>query len=128
MTLARFLLARYDEDEAKLRAAAYVDKPSFGRVFDVVSDCDCGEDHGYSNYLAVDPDRLLAEVEAKRRAVKWCSERERIHVPTYASDPDNPRPDEFIPGRMAHPADAVVLRFLALPYADHPDYREEWRA
>lgn len=44
--------------------------------------------------------RVLAECEAKRRIVEW----------------DEVQLEE-------HP----VLRFLALPYADHPDYREEWK-
>lgn len=50
----------------------------------------------------VDPARVLAECEAKRVAVDW-----------YLND------------------DATVMeatiRALAAVYADHPDYREEWR-
>ncbi len=50
-------------------------------------------------------ERALAECEAKRRIV-----------------------DESGSGRGSWP-DAIwrCLQFLALPYADHPDYREEWR-
>ena len=43
------------------------------------------------------PARVLAECEAKRRIVELISS----------------------PGMQ-------VFRLLALPYADHPDYREEW--
>ena len=44
------------------------------------------------------PERILAECEAKRRIVeRW---------------------------RELHPD---VLRLLALPYADHADYQQEWR-
>jgi hypothetical protein len=50
--------------------------------------------------------RVLAECEAKRQIVEACAE-----VLAYDAE--------------ALPQD--VLRFLALPYADHPDYREEWK-
>lgn len=53
------------------------------------------------------PDRVLAECEAKRRIVDACQNVEQVHAA------------EFLADRM--------LAFLALPYADHPDYREEWR-
>lgn len=43
--------------------------------------------------------RAYAECEAKRRIVDWAR---------YALEPD------------------AVLLALALPYADHPDYREVW--
>lgn len=59
--------------------------------------------------------RAWAEVEAKRRILKAHAEH----------------PDPYIAGfcrtcgRTDGPCD--TLRLLALPYADHPDYREEWR-
>jgi hypothetical protein len=43
------------------------------------------------------PTRVLAECRAKRQVLEACGDDEQ------------------------------VLRCLALPYADHPDYREEWR-
>jgi hypothetical protein len=49
-----------------------------------------------------EPVRVLAECEAKRRIVERCR----------ASN-----------GYWG----AEVERMLALPYADHPDYREEWK-
>ncbi len=57
--------------------------------------------------LPPDPTRIVTECEAKRRIVQ------RYSVP----DPH----DE--PGCR----DCDMLRLLALPHADHPDYREEWR-
>ena len=52
-------------------------------------------------------DRWLAECEAKRRILEQCV-RQAEYVDT--------------------PADAVTtIRLLALPYADHPDFRPEWR-
>jgi fructoselysine-6-P-deglycase FrlB-like protein len=65
-----------------------------------------GYDDRGGSYVAVDPAHLLAECEAKRRIVEACAD-----VLAYDAE--------------ALPQD--VLRFLALPYADHPDYREEWK-
>jgi hypothetical protein len=49
-----------------------------------------------------DPARVLAECEAKRRIVEWYGEE---------------------PGRVG-----PALGMLAAVYADHPEFREEWRA
>lgn len=61
----------------------------------------------------------LAEVDAKRRllAVHTFERKPGAHDcpgewAGYSDDPDEPCP---------------TLRLLALPYADHPSYREEWR-
>jgi hypothetical protein len=52
--------------------------------------------------------RVLAECAAKRAIVEYAQECDRMlgAEPVIA--------DHF-------------LRILAVPYADHPDYREEWR-
>lgn len=76
--------------------------------------------------------RVLAECEAKRRILKE-------HAPIGGgcrrcaswedSEGDNPDCDE-VPATAIPPAawfPCVTVRLLALPYADHPDYREEWR-
>ena len=54
--------------------------------------------------------RVLAECESKRRIITLCGV------------------DPLQPGALLLrvQTDAVV-RLLALPYADHPDYREQWR-
>lgn len=54
-----------------------------------------------------DPARVLREVDAKRRIV------------TEAA--------EYQAGIYGYPEMKTVLRLLALPFADHPDYRQEWR-
>jgi hypothetical protein len=74
-----------------------------------------------------DPARVLAEVEAKRQLL----------------DEHKPARPEYLPRRelgcmtcstaqawdaKANAANCLTLRLLALPYADHPDYREDWRA
>ncbi len=63
-----------------------------------------------------DPARVLHEIEAKRRILQ---EVTRV-------EPDAP------PGTVGRPEGAnvtmvAVLEMLALPYADHGDYRAEWR-
>ncbi len=59
------------------------------------------------------PDRVLADCEMKRRIAGLLAEDWRISK-------------EKLPAQLtAH--DPLLLRLLALPYSDHPDYREEWR-
>lgn len=54
------------------------------------------------------PARALAECEAKRRIIYWLS-------------------DPYSAVEGAWVLEAKILPELALPYADHPDYRDEWR-
>jgi hypothetical protein len=60
------------------------------------------------------PARVLAEVDAKRRIVTMIVDRK-----TWRSVP----PPTFIDLDI----ESQVLELLALPYADRPGYREEWR-
>lgn len=121
--LVAFLRARYDEDEQVATAATpgpwvaggigdfgwSVSGPSGGVEAD---DSEAGRADA-EHIARHDPARALAEVAAKRRVLDaW--------------------PDSF--GQWsADQADAAramktaVLLLLALPYAGHPDYREEWR-
>lgn len=70
---------------------------------------------------ANDPAYVLADVAAKRQIVAMCEflleTREVQEAAGELSD--------YSLGR-AH-AGGGVLRRLALPFAEHPDYREEWR-
>jgi len=102
MTLTEFLLARIAEDEALARSAAgrtsaEGDEP--WRLSEEWEDID-----GYTGYVVVDPARVLAECEAKRNLIGLATDR--LFDRTYSSE---------------------ILGILALPYADHPDYRDEWR-
>jgi uncharacterized protein DUF6221 len=56
-----------------------------------------------------DPARVLAEVDAKRRIVAGCAQARHAE--------DQARANALF----------VVACLLALPYADHPDYRQEWK-
>jgi len=109
MTLTEFLLARIAEDEGAARDA-YYDGQRWVSEEEVVVAADKELDpvlyldrkrdaHHAQNWP---PARVLAECEAKRRLVRWC-------------------------GQWGEPAFREPLAFLAIPYADHSDYREEWK-
>lgn len=97
LTLTAFLLARIAEDEER---AQFVHTQQ-GQIGDHQPASDGYQWHDEYDILYVPPARVLAESEAKRRIVEWmCAWQADVR-------------DEG-------------LRLLALPYADHPDYREEW--
>jgi hypothetical protein len=104
LTLTDFLLARIaeDEDRAKYETPHWPDCDSFLYFNEGGLPCTC-----------VAEARMLAECEAKRRIVGLQAEI------------DDAR---YLPG-FHYKAQMIegVLRTLALPYADHPDYREKWR-
>ena len=113
--LVEFLLARIAEDEA---VAA-----ELGELWLMVADADrrrldAGVREGMSSVFGVAhgapassaPARLVAELDAKRRIVEFCSGQ-------VSAD-----------GRHGSSTYGIsVLLLLALPYADHPDYRPEWQ-
>lgn len=70
-----------------------------------------------------DPTRVLAEVDAKRRILD--------QVVDEATGLDMQVDGEFRVGSRDDVAEPylgdVLTRLLALPYADRPGYREEWR-
>lgn len=116
MTLTEFLLARIAEDEAiavdaEKEIAEWYDKRR--------------THHGSALAVAIDDphpvgvlesaSRVFAECQAKRLIVTHAL-LERELGPHRQSDTD----------AAPHFADKF-LRALALPYADHPDYREGWR-
>lgn len=145
MTLAEFLRARLDEDEqaaqaldgARWWAATNVgDEYNYGVVQDHEPEAEryaygeriasCGVeglddgDHRAAHIARHDPARVLAEVAAKRRIVELhdgaheCSTFERdgeVDNCTWCLDAE----------------DCSTMRLLALPHAEHPEYRQEWK-
>lgn len=114
--LADFLLARIDEDEAPALAlygaagAWHLEKaePAMAAGMLVTE---------HEHISIWNPDRVLAECEAKVRIVEQGLEAED------AGEQAVQTPTEY--GRTIAYED--VLRALALPYADHPEFRDEWR-
>ena len=96
MTLAEFLLARLAEDETEVKERY----EKFGE--EPESWCDRADG------LHLNTAQVLADVESKRRIVGFFQEAV----------------DNFWVAE--HSALRPVIKQLAVPYADHPDYLEEW--
>ena len=136
MTLTEFLEARIAEDEAVVTEliADYMsslmeERKRYGRPEDeltpiapIETTYDPGQDYSlspddYYPLLNVHPARVLAECAAKRGLIdkaRWADEAGEDALMTAG---------EY--GRASAFED--VLEWLALPYADHPDYDEAWR-
>ena len=103
--LAEFLLARVAEDETVARAARgsglHDDRPAVKEWI------------GLAN-----PERALVWSDARRRIVAL----HRI-VPR----PDGADGYVALCAGCGHADPCPTLRLMSLPYAEHPDYREEWR-
>jgi len=125
MTLIEFLNARLDEDEAVVKEAiAALERDPDALIDDGLGWYANNADSSGDSIVAVGPRRAAAEVEAKRRIVKTHSVRyfgrdsavcETCH--TYTTDY----------GDEAEDFPCITLRLLASVYADHPDYRQEWK-
>ncbi|MBE4796151.1 DUF6221 family protein [Streptomyces caniscabiei] len=123
--LVRWLNTQLDTDAEKARAATpgpwTVDSESHAEAIRSASGTDVvaggrwgGEasvfesDEDAAHIAAWDPARVLREVDSKRRVLGAI---------------------EHLLGQVDDPFAGVdgVLRLLAVPYADRPGYREEWR-
>lgn len=117
--LVEFLRARLDEDQAGAQTAG--SESWFRDTFlqGTVAVCDSTGDpivydegsmeEAHVQHIARwNPARVLAEIDAKRRIIDhlvWAAE----------------------PGHTVYAGPAgVMLRWLAIPYRDHPDHRPEW--
>lgn len=103
-SLADFLLARITEDEAVARYLPIYEAPGQASIY------------VEGGVLVPVPDaaRLLAECVAKREVVRLAGIASRGWTTTWPDAGNDPGAD--------------ILRALAQPYADHPDYRPEWKA
>jgi len=126
ITVTEFLSTRLDEDEADAcratpgpwwgYAQGWRDKDGEPIIQAPNHEIDATWDD-IEHVAKWNPARVLAECAAKRRIVKEIETTRRLA--------------ETFPGgsgrlSLVHGLDAV-LRLLALPYADHPDYLEAWR-
>lgn len=109
--LAQFLHDRTNEDERD--AHNIHDRQSDGYLDSAY--CICGY-----------PTRVLSEVKAKQRLLEE-------HTPAVTKGRPNRERGCLTCTTaqtwdvVANEANCLTLRLLALPYADHPGYREEWR-
>ncbi len=113
MTLTDFLLARIAEDEAVAKATVAAGDPapwSQDNQWELSGPVDGPA--GYSS-IVVEPARVLAECEAKRARLRLADD-----IEGEADD------DTYHWGRSIAER---IRKIKALPYADHPDYREEWK-
>ncbi len=123
-TLTDFLLARIAEDEVAANAAHRESMRGHagpGYVRSIVAwAAQAKEVRGHELIERMTPARVLARCEADRRIVELAAEAtalgdELAHERRYGPRRDTPD--------VGH----LILCALALPYADHPDYREEWK-
>ena len=124
LSLVGFLLARIEEDE---RAARFCDEwdERFRETGTVRHKWVRLTADGGSSFAggAPTPRRVLAECEAKRRIITLHEQGSG-----WLGDPE---PRGCL---LCHENDGIIERFgwcetvraLALPYADHPDFRKEW--
>lgn len=139
--LITFLRARLDEIEARVRALPEgpwewrsIDEsgPAFDELVGPTGESvlSSSDTEGYCSWITrhetfdaylqdVQPARVLAEADAKRRVVALHEAADH----EYAEGPVCLSCDQG--GPLPYPCPTV--RLLALPYADHPDYREEWK-
>jgi hypothetical protein len=102
MDLAEFLLARIANDESKVGWIHDEGCDTYSTAAPGGLPCDCSW-----------PKRMAAECEAKRRIISRCDMVLRGRAVGMFND-----------GQGTDAADN--LRALALPYADHPYYQQEW--
>lgn len=74
-----------------------------------------------------DPARVLAEVDAKRRVLDLHAGDHECSTIRHGVDWDGQSVEEIDSCTWVLGGDCSTVRLLALPYAAHPDYREEWR-
>jgi len=113
--LIAFMRAQLDEDE---RVAREADPAWHRRIVSELADRALYGIHKQVRHLAVwEPGRVLAEVDAKRQVMD-------LH-PTVPEDWATDIAGDC--RTCSEPAPCKTVRVLALPYADRPGYREEWR-
>ncbi|WP_163275345.1 DUF6221 family protein [Cellulomonas iranensis] len=125
-SLTEFLLARIAEDEAIARdvvAGPWIHARDERSVLDAVAHRATAPGTPQATNLHVHrwgPGRVLAEVAAKRRIVQHA-----LDIQLGADEIDWAVVDDLDDPQVR--AMAVALLAIALPYADNPDYRAEWR-
>jgi hypothetical protein len=122
--LDQFLLARIAEDKRIATDAAAASGRDDWTPDDVPGDSRLV---GSAAELVAryDPARVLAECTAKRKLVLACMEA-RPDLAFLGTRPSGLADWPLSPSGP-HQLAALTLAVLAMPYADHPDYHDEWR-
>ncbi|MFB7162349.1 DUF6221 family protein [Streptomyces sp. NPDC056242] len=131
--LVQWLGEQLDEDARVARRAG----DSFRQIGEtgviVATDGDRAEECASANWAGIaehivkhDPARVLREIDAKRQLLRKVFEYEAMIDSEWGCSHDA---DAIRTGLCSEtqPNDVEALRLLALPYADRPGYREEWR-
>ena len=127
MELVEFLLARIAEDEAEIGPILGPDESAGPNGIG------WAEVGAISDVLMSSHRRALAECEAKRRIVERCRPqyvvlyRESERPLASAFDQSTVKTEGHSGPIWPFEGAESILRDLAAVYADHPDYREEWR-
>jgi hypothetical protein len=141
--LVEWLRVQLDEDERTARATLWEgsgNKPSWELMASAT--IDVGGDEFYvgdrtiaNHMMAWEPARVLREIDAKRqvltghdKAVQAVEDLSAVRDRLHARGRDVFMTEMDLEAAI-HRRDALggVVRLLALPYADRPGYREEWR-
>jgi hypothetical protein len=119
--LDEFVLARIAEDKRiATDAAAATGRAEWGD-----GDASVAPQGGAEHVARFDPARVLAECSARRRLVLACREsRPDLHF--LGARPRGMADFPLTPTDQ-HQLAALTLALLALPYAEHHDFRPEWR-
>lgn len=115
--LVEFLRARFAEEQAEAEELADVDDYPLDPW--AIQREETGEWNSYA-YIRIAKARVLAEVAAKRRILDDV-------LPTMQADEMRIAGEWGVGSEPVREASDDLLSLLALPYADHPDYREEWK-
>lgn len=156
MTITEFLAARHDEDEAVAQAASPGPWHTNAESDEVLAMDDITVAEGFAlsgpqvrattaHIARHDPARVLADVAAKRAIIedhgwKYADPYESWKGDAYRERYGDTRDSRLCTrcgGTSPHPNlgeverrdswPCTTLRLLALPYAEHEDYDEEWR-
>lgn len=150
MDIADFIRARLDEDEAVAKAATpgpweperpwlsdVVTSKLLGRIADFSSARVLNRDEGGYRPQSIpdarhvahwDPARVLAETAAKRGILDAIDAAEKEWAEAQAAARPGPASFDLARARsLERELAEIVLRQLAAPYADHPDYDPAWR-
>lgn len=118
MTLVEFLTARYDEIAEVAAAAGVEGGPIRWQMWTSLASSVADQRIGPRGSVEAAPAYVLADVESKRAIVS-----EYVNAAEWANDPLCSSPDSY-QWRAGVLAD--VLRYLAQPFADHPDFDPAW--